>query len=231
MHPRRPARQRFRVIAPHRRERQPLSEPRRCSKCGLAWIASGRSYHCHSPRSCGQTVLVLGSLVSVVLSGFLIGALARLALPGPDPLPFALTVLLGLAGALVGGGIAAALFGAKRVVDGSGHAFVTLLLEVAAAVAILAFYRRFVQRRPLTGPGAYSFPVRGFGIERMRGRLRRFGVDPDRIGRRPVRGAAGRPDLTPDEQADELEKLRDLHDSGALTDEEYERARERLRRY
>jgi uncharacterized membrane protein YeaQ/YmgE (transglycosylase-associated protein family) len=174
---------------------------------------------------------VLGSLVSVLLSGFFIGALARLALPGPDPLPFPLTALLGLAGALVGGGIAVALFGAKHVVDSSGHAFVTMLLEIAAAVAILALYRRFVQRRPLTGPGAYSFPVRGFGIERMRARLRRLGVDPDQIGRRTDRGGTGRPELTPDEQAAELEELRDLHDGGALTDEEYERARERLRRY
>jgi uncharacterized membrane protein YeaQ/YmgE (transglycosylase-associated protein family) len=55
---------------------------------------------------------VLGSLLSIVFSGFLIGALARLALPGPDPMPFWLTVLLGLSGSIVGGGIAAASFGA-----------------------------------------------------------------------------------------------------------------------
>ena len=41
-----------------------------------------------------QTVVdVLGALLSIVFSGFLIGALARLALPGPDPMPFWLTVL------------------------------------------------------------------------------------------------------------------------------------------
>jgi hypothetical protein len=43
--------------------------------------------------------------------------------------------------------------------------------------------------------------------------------------------AESRSHLRPEEQADELEKLRDLHDKGVLSDEEYERARQRLRRY
>jgi uncharacterized membrane protein YeaQ/YmgE (transglycosylase-associated protein family) len=175
-----------------------------------------------------QTVVtVLGALLSIVLSGFLIGALARLALPGPDPMPSWLTVLLGLSGSLVGGGIAAAAYGARHVFESSSHAFVTLLLEIAAAVAILALYRRYVQRRPLTGAGAYAFPMRGFGIQRMRARLRQLGVDPDRLSSRHKNTS----NLTPDEQSDELEKLRHLHDTGVLSDEEYERARDRLRRY
>jgi len=171
---------------------------------------------------------VLGAVLSIAFSGFLIGALARLALPGPDPMPFWLTVLIGVSGSLVGGGIAAAAFGAGHVFDRSSHAFVTLLLEIASAAVILAVYRRFVQRRPLTGAGAYSFPTRGFGIRRMRARLRRLGIDPDRhTGRRD--GSSS--NLTPDKQSDELQKIRDLHAKGALSDEEYEQARERLRRY
>ena len=129
-----------------------------------------------------QTVVtVLGALLSIMLSAFLIGALARFALPGPDPMPFWLTVLLGLGGSLIGGGIAAAFFGPSHVLDSSGHGFTTLLLEVGAAIVILAAYRRYVQRRPLSGPGAHAFPTRGVGIQRMRARLRKLGVDPDRM--------------------------------------------------
>ena len=176
-----------------------------------------------------QTVVdVLGALLSIVFSGFLIGALARLALPGPDPMPFWLTVLLGLGGSIVGGGIAAAAYGTNHVFDTSSHAFTTLMLEIAAAILILAAYRRYVQRRPLSGPGAHAFPTRGFGIQRIRDRLRRMGVDPDRVTRRREQAASN---LRPDEQAAELEKLRDLHEKGILSDEEYERGRERLRRY
>jgi uncharacterized membrane protein YeaQ/YmgE (transglycosylase-associated protein family) len=176
-----------------------------------------------------QTVgAVLGALLSIVLSAFLIGALARLALPGPDPMPFWLTVLLGLGGSLVGGGIATAFYGAGNVFNSSGHAFMTLLLEIGAAIVFLALYRRYVQRRPLTGAGARAFPTRGFGIQRMRAQLRRLGVDPDR-----ATGWSGKTSslLTPDEQTDELEKLRERRDKGELSNEEYERARDRLRRY
>jgi uncharacterized membrane protein YeaQ/YmgE (transglycosylase-associated protein family) len=171
---------------------------------------------------------VLGALLSIVFSGFLIGAVARLALPGPDPMPFWLTVLLGLSGSIVGGGITAATFGPSHTFDSSGHAFATLMLEIAAAIAILAGYRRYVQRRPLSGPGAYVFPSRGFGVQRMRARLHRLGVDPDRLTGRRTNASSN---LRPGEQADELEKLRDLHDKGVLNDEEYEQAREQLHRY
>jgi uncharacterized membrane protein YeaQ/YmgE (transglycosylase-associated protein family) len=168
------------------------------------------------------------ALLSIVLSAFLIGALARFALPGPDPMPFWLTVLLGLGGSLVGGGIAAAIYGGSHVFDSSSHAFATMLLEVGAAIVLLAIYRRYVQRRPLTGAGAHSFPTRGVGIQRMRARLRQFGVDPDSLTGRRTPTSSG---LTPTQQTDELEKLRERHDNGELTDEEYERARDRLRRY
>jgi uncharacterized membrane protein YeaQ/YmgE (transglycosylase-associated protein family) len=180
-----------------------------------------------------HTVGVFGSVLSVLLSGFVIGSLARLALPGPDPMPLWFTIVVGLAGSLVGGGIAAAVYGPRHLFDASSHVFVSLLLEIAAAAAILAGYRRFVQGRPISGPDAYRFPTRGVGIRRMRERLRQFGVDPDQLSARPN----GDPttddggEVSHDARVEQLAKLRELHESGALSDEEYENARDRLRRY
>jgi uncharacterized membrane protein YeaQ/YmgE (transglycosylase-associated protein family) len=176
---------------------------------------------------------VVGGILSVIAIGFVIGALARLALPGPDPMPFWLTVLVGMAGSITGGALAGVVYGASHTFDNSNHTFVTLLLAVGVAIVILAAYRRFVQRRPLSGPGAHRFPSRGVGIERMRSRLRQLGVDPDRLaGGRTASLSPERPDtLTPEQTAEELARLRDDRDRGAISEEEYEQARERLRRY
>jgi len=166
----------------------------------------------------------LGGILAVLLSGFLIGGAARFAVPGPDPMPFWLTVLIGLAGSAAGGGIAAAAYGSSHVFDSSGHAFTTVLLEIGAAAGLVVAYRRFVQRRPLSGADAYRFPTRGFGVERMRARLQQLGVDPDKL----PHPAAPVPPEPATEDAQTLEQLQALRDRGVLTEEEYERARERL---
>ena len=172
---------------------------------------------------------VLGAILSAVLSGFLIGGLARLAVPGPDPMPISLTVVIGLAGSAAGVGIATIAFGSSHTFDTSGHAFVTLMIEVGVAVTLVAAYRRFVQKRPLWGPGAHHFPERGIGVARMRARLRQLGIDPDRLHHHRRGAAPKQPD--PQDVAEELAQLRDQRDRGAITDEDYEQARERLRRY
>lgn len=46
---------------------------------------------------------MLGYLLSLILSGLFIGALARLSLPGPDPMSLTRTFLLGVAGSLIAG--------------------------------------------------------------------------------------------------------------------------------
>ena len=53
----------------------------------------------------------LGLVIAIMLSAFITGGLARLAVPGPDPMPAWMTVTIGLAGSGVGFGVAAATHG------------------------------------------------------------------------------------------------------------------------
>ena len=83
-------------------------------------------------------------LLFVVLGGLIVGALGRLAVPGPDPMPIWMTILLGIVGSIIGALVAGAL--------GLGNA--GFILSVIGAALVLISYRRFVQGRPITGPGA-----------------------------------------------------------------------------
>jgi uncharacterized membrane protein YeaQ/YmgE (transglycosylase-associated protein family) len=83
-------------------------------------------------------------ILGLIVSGFVIGGLARLALPGPDPMPWYATIGLGLGGSLIGGLVAQLLLGAAG----------GLLFAVLGAILLLYLYRRFVQHRGITGPSA-----------------------------------------------------------------------------
>ena len=124
---------------------------------------------------------VVFTALTAMLTGFVIGGAARFAVPGPDPMPFWLTVLIGLIGSAIGTAIGAALFGARHTFDSSGHSFATLLLAIGFATGLVAAYRVLVQKRPLTGPDARRFPRSGIGIAKIRERLHQLGIDPDQI--------------------------------------------------
>jgi len=83
-------------------------------------------------------------LIFLVVGGFVVGGLARLAVPGPDPMPWWATILLGVAGMWLGGIVAWVLFGRAS----------SFLISLVTAVLLLIAYRKLVQKRPLTGPGA-----------------------------------------------------------------------------
>ena len=91
---------------------------------------------------------MLAAILSLLVTGLVFGALARFALPGKDPMPIWATILLGIAGSLLGG-LIAALLGARE------EDLVTLFFSALFGTALLLYlYRRVVQKRPLTGPGA-----------------------------------------------------------------------------
>ncbi|TMK80371.1 MAG: GlsB/YeaQ/YmgE family stress response membrane protein [Actinobacteria bacterium] len=99
---------------------------------------------------------MLALLIGLIIGGFLLGALARLAVPGPDPMPFWLTVAIGIGGSIIGGLVA-------YVVLGRTGGF---LFGYAGAVLLVILYRRFVQGRGITGPEARAQPTRGWGLRR-----------------------------------------------------------------
>jgi uncharacterized membrane protein YeaQ/YmgE (transglycosylase-associated protein family) len=150
--------------------------------------------------------LVLGAILLLLLSGFVIGVLARWAVPGPDPMPVWLTLAIGLGGSFIGSAIGAALIGANA--DTSGDVFTFLLLQVVAATLLVVAYRRFVQKRPITGPEAYRPP----------GGRRRTSIFAS-----PAKRAYEREDTT-----EQIRKLAELRDSGALSDEEFEAKKREL---
>lgn len=101
-------------------------------------------------------------LVAVLLVGLVVGALARLAVPGPDPMPIWLTIAFGVAGSALGGLVSRLFF----------HAGVSLPLALIGAIVLLVLYRRLVQGRALTGPTAKERPTRGWGVDPRPSRAR-----------------------------------------------------------
>jgi uncharacterized membrane protein YeaQ/YmgE (transglycosylase-associated protein family) len=146
----------------------------------------------------------------IMLFGFITGSLARLAVPGPDPMPVWLTIGIGLLGSAAGGGLAIAIWG--KGTQGIG------IFSFIGAVLLVLAYRRFVQKRAVYGPDALKFPERGFGVERFRAQRQQL-EDMARKARFEQTAAVAESNL---------QKLRDLHEAGILTDEEFEAKKAQL---
>jgi uncharacterized membrane protein YeaQ/YmgE (transglycosylase-associated protein family) len=81
-----------------------------------------------------------GILVMIVL-GLIIGAVAKLLMPGSDPGGIIVTILLGIAGALVGGFLGQAI---GLYQEGQPAGFV---MSVVGALVLLFCYRLFTRAR------------------------------------------------------------------------------------
>lgn len=80
------------------------------------------------------------SIIIWILFGLVVGVVAKLLMPGRDPGGFIVTILLGIAGAFVGGMIGRAL-GFYGPGDAAGFIMATL-----GAILILIIYRVVVKR-------------------------------------------------------------------------------------
>jgi uncharacterized membrane protein YeaQ/YmgE (transglycosylase-associated protein family) len=50
-------------------------------------------------------------IIGLLVSGLIVGALGRLAIPGPNPMTIGMTILVGIGGSLIGGLVGGLLFG------------------------------------------------------------------------------------------------------------------------
>ena len=81
------------------------------------------------------------SIIITLIVGLIVGALAKLVMPGRDPGGFIITILLGVAGAFLGGWIGHAL-GWYEAGEAPG-----IIVSVIGAVILLAIYRAVIGRR------------------------------------------------------------------------------------
>jgi uncharacterized membrane protein YeaQ/YmgE (transglycosylase-associated protein family) len=79
-------------------------------------------------------------IISWIVFGLIVGALAKLVMPGNDPGGFIVTILLGIAGAVVGG-----LIGRATGFYGPGQT-AGYLMSIVGAIVLLALYRMMTRR-------------------------------------------------------------------------------------
>ena len=80
-------------------------------------------------------------IVLMIVFGLIAGAIAKLIMPGRDPGGILVTILIGIAGSLVGG----FLFNAIGI--GGGERYAGLIGSVIGAIILLLLYRMFTGRR------------------------------------------------------------------------------------
>lgn len=85
---------------------------------------------------------MITAIIFWIIVGGVAGALAKLIMPGDDPGGIIVTILLGIAGAFVGGFIMQSILGI-----GSGGIIWSILVATLGAIVLLAIYRLVVGRR------------------------------------------------------------------------------------
>jgi uncharacterized membrane protein YeaQ/YmgE (transglycosylase-associated protein family) len=77
----------------------------------------------------------------IMIIGLIVGALAKLVMPGRDPGGIIVTMLLGIAGSLIGG-----IFGRAVGLYGPGQS-AGFIVSIIGAILLLAIYRLIVGHR------------------------------------------------------------------------------------
>jgi uncharacterized membrane protein YeaQ/YmgE (transglycosylase-associated protein family) len=86
------------------------------------------------------------AILGWIIFGLIAGLIAKAIMPGKDPGGAIVTILIGIAGAVIGGFIGRGLFGYGRATADSGDIthpgfLMSLVLAVVGAIVLLAVYR------------------------------------------------------------------------------------------
>jgi uncharacterized membrane protein YeaQ/YmgE (transglycosylase-associated protein family) len=81
-------------------------------------------------------------LIAFLIVGLIAGFIARALVPGPDPMGWVGTMVLGIVGSFVGGTLAALLFGGTLDISASG-----LIGSIIGAIIVLLVWRSMGGRR------------------------------------------------------------------------------------
>ena len=79
----------------------------------------------------------------MIVVGLIAGVLAKWVMPGPDPGGIIITILIGIAGAFLGGFIVQSVFGGPPM---TGVGISSILVATLGAVLLLAVYRLITRR-------------------------------------------------------------------------------------
>lgn len=86
------------------------------------------------------------AIIGWIIFGLIAGLIAKAIMPGRDPGGLIITMLLGIAGSIIGGFVGQALFGTGRAIKDTGDLsqpgfLMSLVLAVIGAIVLLALYR------------------------------------------------------------------------------------------
>ncbi len=87
---------------------------------------------------------MIGTIISAIVVGLIIGALARLVMPGKQNIGIIMTIVLGALGSLIGTWVT---YKVGYTNANGGFAFVPFIVGVIVAVILIALYLAITGRR------------------------------------------------------------------------------------
>lgn len=84
----------------------------------------------------------LSTLLAFIVIGLIAGAIARFLVPGPDPMGWIGTIVLGIIGSFVGGFLANLIFGGTVAISPAG-----IVGSIVGAIIVLLVWRQVGGRR------------------------------------------------------------------------------------